>query len=49
MDGFKIRQEEVREISRGLFNTKTFKDSDYQGPIAIDTLENLLSKNAWRK
>ena len=42
-------QEEVREIQKGLFNKKTIKDSDFQAPVAIDTLTNLLSKEAWRK
>jgi len=41
-------QEEERNIQRGLFNKKTFKDSDYQSHVAIDTLANLLSKQAWK-
>ncbi len=42
-------QEEVREIQKGLFNKKVIKDSEFQAPIAIDTLTNLLSKKAWKK
>lgn len=41
--------EEVRDIKKGLFNTKTIKDSDFQAPVKIDTLANLLSKEAWKK
>ena len=41
-------QEEVRNVQKGLFNKKTIKDSDYQGPVAIDTLSKLLSKEAWK-
>lgn len=44
-----MTQEEVREIEKGLFNKKTIKDSDFQAPVAIDTLTNLLSKKAWKK
>lgn len=42
-------QEEVREIQKGLFNKKVIKDSEFQAPVAIDTLTNLLSKKAWKK
>ena len=41
-------QEEVRDIQRGLFNKKIIKDSDYQGPVAIEILPKLLSKEAWK-
>lgn len=42
-------QEEVREIQKGLFSKKVIKDSDYQGPVAINTLSKLLSKKVWYK
>ena len=42
-------QEEVRTIQKGLFNTKEHKDSDFQAPVAIDTMSNLLSRKAWNK
>jgi len=32
-----------------MFNKKTIKNSDFQVPVAIDTLTNLLYKKAWKK
>ncbi len=37
-------QEKVTNVSSGVFNKKTIKDSDFQAPVKIDTLKNILSK-----